>query len=166
MFVLGFAGFAQNRPPSEYQIKAAFLYNFAKFVEWPPRAFAGPQAPIIVGVLGKNTFGDDLERTIRDKTVNNHPLEFKAFHSATEATNCHILFISASEKDHLPKILKSLRGASVLTVSETDRFIETGGMINFVIEDSKIRFQINDDAAKQAGLTISSKLLSLAARHY
>jgi len=162
IFVLESAGFAQEVSPSEYQIKAAFLYNFAKFVEWPTQAFAGPDSPIVIGVLGKNVFGDNLARTIRNKVINDHPFEFKEYRSVKEATNCHILFISASEKEHLPKILKALRGASVLTVSETDQFIEMGGMINFVIEDNRIHFQINDDAARRAGLKISSKLLSLA----
>jgi hypothetical protein len=166
IFVLGLRSFAQASPPSEYQIKAAFLYNFAKFVEWPPQAFAGPRSPIIVGVLGKNVFGNDLERTIRDKTVNNHPFQFKEFHSVEEATNCQILFISASEKDRLPGILNDLRGTSVLTVSETAQFTEAGGMINFVLEDNRVHFQINDAAAKKAGLKISSKLLSLATHNH
>jgi YfiR/HmsC-like len=162
MFVPGFAGFAQDASPSEYQIKAAFLYNFAKFVQWPPQAFAGPGSPMVIGVLGDNVFGDNLERTIRNKTIDNHPFEFREFHSVKEATNCQILFISPSEKKRLPKILNGLRGTSVLTVSETDHFIEAGGMINFDIEDSEVHFQINNAAAKKSGLIISSKLLSLA----
>jgi hypothetical protein len=162
IFVLGFKSLAQDSPPSEYQIKAAFLYNFAKFVEWPTQAMAGTTSPLVIGVLGKNVFGADLERTIHNKTINNHPLQVKEFQSVTEATNCQILFISASEQDRFPKILEELRAASILTVSETDHFIEAGGMINFVIEGNKIRFQINDVAAKAAGLKISSKLLSLA----
>ena len=166
IFVLGSSGFAQSPPPSEYQIKAAFLYNFAKFVEWPTQAFAGPRSPVVIGVLGKNVFGDDLEQTIRDKTVNNHPFQFKQFHSVDEVTNCQILFISTSEKERLPKILSGLRGASVLTVSEMDHFTDTGGMINFVIEDNRVHFQINDAAAKKAGLKISSKLLSLATHNH
>jgi hypothetical protein len=158
-------GRAQESQPTEYQIKAAFLFNFAKFVEWPPTAFAEATSPMVLGILGENPFGDDLERIIRGKTVNNRPLVVRTdFHSPGEATNCHILFISTSEKQRLPEILKGLRGASVLTVGETDRFTETGGMINFVVEGSKIRFQINDAAAKGAGLKISSKLLSLALR--
>jgi len=166
LFGLAFKGSAQNPPPTEYQIKAAFLYNFAKFVEWPAQAFPGPTSPMVVGVLGENAFGDNLERAIRDKTVNNHPFQFKQFHSVTEATNCQILFISASEKSRLPRILAGLRGTSVLTVSETDQFIKAGGMINFVIEDNRVHFQINDQAAKQAGLKISSKLLSLATHNH
>jgi uncharacterized protein DUF4154 len=166
IFALGFGAYAQDSSPSEYQIKAAFLYNFAKFVEWPTQAFAGPQSPIIIGVLGKNVFGDDLERTIRNKTINNRPFRFEEFHSVEEATNCQILFISPSENSQLSKILKRLRGKSVLTVSETDQFIQAGGMINFVIEDDEIHFQINNDAAKKAGLNISSKLLSLAVHNH
>jgi hypothetical protein len=153
---------AQESPPTEYQLKAAFLLNFAKFVEWPPAAFAEVTSPIVLGILGENPFGDALERTIRAKTINNRRLEIKPFPSSAEATNCHILFISTSEKARLPEILASLRGASVLTVGETDRFTETGGMINFVRQGNKIRFQINEVAAKSAGLKISSKLLSLA----
>ena len=166
VFVFGFRGFAQDSSPSEYQIKAAFLYNFAKFVEWPTRAFAGPTSPITIGVLGENVFHDDLEKTIHGKVINGHPLQFKEFHSVTEATNCQILFISPSEKSHLSKILDGLRGASVLTVSQMDHFTEDGGMINFIIEDNRVHFQINNEAAKKAGLTISSKLLSLAAHSH
>ena len=166
IFAPGFTGFAQDQSPTEYQIKAAFLYNFAKFVQWPAQAFSGPTSPIVIGVLGENVFGGDLEKTIRGKTIKDHPLQFKEFHSVTEARGCQILFISPSEKNHLPKILDGLRSASVLTVSETDRFNDAGGMINFVIEDNKIHFQINNEAAKKAGLTISSKLLNLAAHSH
>lgn len=161
---------AQNAQPSEYQIKAAFLYNFAKFVEWPAQAFARPTSPIIIGVLGENVFGGDLEKTIHGKAINSHPLQFKKIDSVAEATNCQILFISPSEKNHLPDILEGLRSASVLTVSETDNFTAEGGMINFITEkvgnSRTIHFQINNEAAKKAGLTISSKLLSLAARDH
>lgn len=161
LLCFGRNAFSQEQP-SEYQVKAAFLFNFAKFVEWPPEAFPATNSPIIIGVLGKNVFGDDLEKIIRDRRVNNRPFRFKNFSSAGEAAHCHILFISASEKDNFKKILNDLNRASVLTVSETDGFIQAGGMINFTIEDSKIRFQISDEAAKKAGLRISSKLLSLA----
>jgi hypothetical protein len=158
-------GRAQESQPTEYQIKAAFLFNFAKFVEWPPAAFAEATSPMIIGILGDNPFGEDLEKTVSNKTVNNRPITIKKeFRSLADATNCHMLFISTSEKQRLPEIFKALRGASVLTVGETDRFTETGGMINFVLEGNKTRFQINEATAKSAGLKISSKLLSLALR--
>jgi len=162
---------AQESQPTEYQIKAAFLYNFAKFIEWPPEAFAQKESPFVIGILGDNPFGTDLEKAVHNKTVNDRPLEVKECRSVTEATNCHILFISssekkpsASEKKRLSEIFAGLRGNSVLTVGETDGFTENGGMINFVQESNKIRFRISDDAAKAARLKISSKLLSLAVR--
>jgi hypothetical protein len=158
---LCFKSFAQE-PASEYQVKAAFIYNFAKFVEWPPGAFPNTNSPIILGILGKNVFGNDLEKTIQDRKVNNHPFMFKNISSAEQGTNCHILFISSSEKNDFAKIVNALHNSTVLTVSETDGFIKAGGMINFTFEDTKVRFQINDEAAKKAGLKISSKLLSLA----
>lgn len=154
---------AQESQPSEYQIKAAFLFNFAKFVEWPPASFADENAPLVIGILGDNPFSGDLDRIIQNKTINGHPLAIKQFHSPVEARNCQMLFISASEKKRLTEIFEGLRGTSVLTVSETDSFTEAGGMINFIFENKKIRFQINDEAAKSARLKISSKLLSLAA---
>lgn len=156
------SGRAQDSPPSEYRLKAAFLFNFAKFVEWRPEAFADAKSPFIIGVLGDNPFGSELEQTVAGKKINDHPITILPFRAAADATNCHILFISTSEKQRLPQIFESLRGASVLTVSETAHFTEAGGMINFVPEGNKIRFQINDDAAKAARLKISSKLLSLA----
>jgi hypothetical protein len=154
-----------QEPAQEYQIKAAFLFNFAKFVEWPPDAFPQNNSPIVIGVLGQNVFGHYLEDTIRDKTVQNRPFVIKEFKSVEEAVHCHILFVSASMKDSLPAVIDNLHNASTLTVSDTDQFIKAGGMINFVIEDNKVRFQINAEAAKKAGLKISSKLLSLAAHN-
>ena len=155
---------AQQPQPTEYQIKAAFLYNFGRFVEWPKSAFATPTSPLVIGILGEDPFRDNLTRTISNKSVDTHPVVTKEFRSAADATNCHLLFISTSEKKKLPEILQSLKGTSVLTVGETDRFIETGGMINFVLEGTKIRFQINNDAAASAGLKISAKLMTLASR--
>lgn len=156
---------APESQPTEYQLKAAFLFNFAKYVEWPAEAFPDKTSPLIIGVLGQSPFGGDLEQTIGNKTINGRSLQIKEqFHSVAEATNCHILFICTSEKKRLPEIFSGLRDTHVLTVGETDRFILTGGMINFVPEGNKIRFEINDEAAKKAGLKISSKLLNLALR--
>jgi hypothetical protein len=160
----GLADAQEDSQPTEYQIKAAFIFNFAKFVEWPAAAFAKASSPMVVGVLGENPFHDALEKTIRNKTVDEHPVIIMQFRSATDATNCHILFISSSEKARLPQILKQLNGSSVLTVGEMPGFIEAGGMINFVLEGTKIRFQINNDAANSVGLKISSKLLNLGVR--
>jgi hypothetical protein len=154
-------GLAQQQP-SEYELKAAFLFNFAKFVEWPPDAFAHTNSPIVIGILGKNVFGDNLKKIINDRKVNNRSFQFLNLDSASQATNCQILFINSSEKNDYAKIIGSLHNASVLTISEADGFLKAGGMINFLIEGKNIRFQISDDAAKKARLKISSKLLSLA----
>jgi hypothetical protein len=152
---------AQN-VPTEHQIKAAFIFNFAKLVDWPAQANPVADSPVTIGVLGDNVFHDDLANAISGKNVNNHPLHFEQCGSLADATNCQILFISPSEKSHFTKLIDQLHNSAILTVSETDQFIDDGGMINFVIVDKKVRFQINNDAAKKAGLTISSKLLSLA----
>lgn len=161
-FTFGSSGRAQDVGPTEYQIKAAFLYNFVKFVQWPTQAYAGPASPIVIGVLGENVFGDELQKAIQDKVIAHHPLQVKQFDSVTEVTNCQVLFISASEKKRFPEILGALRGKSILTVGESSEFLRDGGMINFVLVDLRIRFQINNESARKAGLIISSDLLNLA----
>lgn len=161
-FTFATPGRAQDVGPTEYQIKAAFLYNFVKFVQWPTQAYAGPTSPIVIGVLGENMFGDELEKAIQDKVINHHPLQFKKFDSVAEVTNCQVLFISASEKKGFAEILGALRGKSILTVGESSEFLRDGGMINFVIVDLRVRFQINNESARKAGLIISSDLLNLA----
>ncbi len=148
--------------PTEYQLKAAFLYNFAKFIDWPLQSFPSEKSPFVIGVLGQNPFGNFLERTVTDKEVNGHPISVQAFKTVAEASKCHLLFICSSEKENIPEIIKTLAGISILTVSETGQFTDSGGMVNFVEEAKKIRFQINEEAAKAVGLKMSSKLLSLA----
>jgi len=153
-------GRAQDSSSIEYQLKAAFLLNFTKFVEWPPAAFAKADSPIVLGILGENPFGEVL----KGKTINNRLLKVEPFRSLAEVTNCHILFIRASEKERLPAIIQSLGKACVLTVGDEIDGFTARGMINFVQREKKIRFQINEAAAKRADLKISSKLLSLAVR--
>ncbi|MGH7940562.1 MAG: YfiR family protein [Limisphaerales bacterium] len=155
---------AQNSQPTKYQIEAAFVYNFARFVDWPTQAFTDASSPMVIGVYGKNPFGTDLARMIGDKRIGAHPLQVRECASLSQAMNCQVLFISDSEKNRLPKIISSLGRASILTVSESDDFIAEGGMINLRIINDKVRFEINNSAAKSAGLAISSKLLSLAIR--
>ena len=150
--------------PSEYQLKAAFLYNFVKFVEWPAESFSSPDAPFIIGVLGINPFDDHLERAVQNKRINGHPFEIKEFKALAEARSCHMLFVCASERRRLADVIKSVDDASVLTVSELERFLPAGGMIQFVMEEKKVRFDINPGAARRANLRISSKLLSVARR--
>lgn len=154
---------AQNTtPPTEYQLKSAFLFNFAKFVEWPTNAFARTDSPFVIGILGKDPFGKNLENTVLNKMIGDHPIVIKSGISDADAANCHIVFVSSSEKNRFAEILTKLASTSVLTIAETDGFIKHGGMVQFFMEAQKIRFYINDEAAKKVNLKISSKLLSLA----
>jgi uncharacterized protein DUF4154 len=153
---------AQTGASREYQVKAVFLFNFAQFVEWPPAAFAGANSPIVIGVLGENPFGTDLDETLRGETVNNRPLEVRRYHRLDEIKTCHVLFISRSEANRLEQILVSLKDRSILTVGDGEDFVQRGGMIRLATAQNKIRLIINVDAAKAANLTISSKLLRAA----
>jgi len=146
----------------EYQVKAAFVYNFAKFVEWPGDAGATDAATLIIGVIGEDPFGQTLDDTVRGKTVGGRALAIKRFTSIDDLEPCQVLFVSASLSRHLPEILSRIQGSPTLTISEEDRFAQDGGMVRLVTEDNKIRFEINVDAAERAGLRISSKLLALA----
>jgi len=161
----GQAELAEESLPSEYQLKAAYLFNFAKFVEWPPEAFPEPTAPFTIGILGEDPFDEDLERTVKGKAVAGRRLVIRHVKALAELKSCHIVFISRSESRKTGRwreIFKALGAACALTVSEADGFVEAGGMINFVTEGTRVRFQINDPAARRAGLKISSKLLNLA----
>lgn len=159
-----------NRPP-DYRVKAAFVYNFGQFVEWPASAFASNNAPLIIGVLGGDPFHGDCERIVANKSINGHPVVVRQINypvnvrpapAYPDLKNCHILFIGASATGNLPDILNALKGASVLTVTDgLDHFAASGVAINFVMENERVRFEINDDAARRAGLKISSKLLML-----
>jgi hypothetical protein len=148
--------------PSEYEVKAAFLYNFAHFVEWPLDAFANPTDPLRLCVLGNDPFGPDLDRVVEDKTVNDHPLVVERIQRVDDAQGCHIAFVTASEPFGLTDMLAALERSNVLTVGEASEFLEHGGMIAFRIRDNKVRFAVNVEAAAQARIKISSKLLKLA----
>ncbi|MFQ5656776.1 MAG: YfiR family protein [Candidatus Methylomirabilales bacterium] len=152
---------AQSASLREYQIKAAFLYNFVKFVEWPAEALPPPSVTMNVCVLGDDPFGVALD-SIEGKTVKGRILEVKRFKTVQALEPCHVLFISSSEKKRLARIVETLKGSSVLTVGEMDRFAERGGIINLIITKNRVRFEINEGAAERAGLKISSKLLKLA----
>jgi len=162
--VLGWPGdcYGKSQAATEYQIKAAYIYNFAKFVDWPSKAFPDANSPIVIGVLGEDPFGDALEQAIKDKSVNGRKLQAKRFDGVRDVERCHILFISSSEKMRLSKALERVKGLNVLTVSDIGRFARQGGMIGLTMEHNKIGFEINVDTAKKAGLSISSQLLKLA----
>jgi hypothetical protein len=153
---------ARSQEVEEYQVKAAFLYNFAKFVEWPAQAFKTPQDPILICVLGRNPFGSALEDVIRGKSVEGRAFVFRQVEDADEAGACQILFVGWSEGKRFRSLWRARKPAGILTVGEAQGFAASGGVINFKLDAGHVRFEINVDAAEQAQLHISSKLLSLA----
>lgn len=144
---------------AEYQVKAVFLFNFAQFVEWPPRAFQKSNAPLIIAVLGEDPFGTYLDDLVRGEKVGDRPLLVRRYRHGDEPGDCHILFICRSESRDIDKLLAQLHDRSVLTVSDADTFTRQGGMVRFVTENGKIHMKINVEAAKACNLTISSKIL-------
>ncbi len=156
-------GTAAETPASkEYQIKAAFLYNFTKFVEWLPDSFEGPDTPIVIAVAGKAPCAAELEQAVKDRTVNGRKILVKTAETPAAAKGAHVLFLSASEDSRLEEWLGAVRKAGTLTVGETEPFAKAGGIIRFVLEGDKVRFEINMDSAERAGLKISAQLQKLA----
>lgn len=153
---------------SEYLIKAGFIYNFAKFVEWPSAAFAQPDSPIVIGVLGTDPFGSVLDRLVQDKKIGQRGFVVRRYKwgkdlkDLKDLRDCKILFVSTSEKAHADEIIQLVKWLPILTVGETPGFAEHGGVIRFTVEDNRVRFEVNVDAAHQADLNISSRLLTLA----
>jgi hypothetical protein len=147
---------------SEYLIKAGFIYNFAKLVEWPASVVQKGQ-PIVIGVLGNDPFATILERVVNGKTLDGQPFVVKRLRNK-EFTDCscQILFVATAESARPDEIIQFQKTASVLTIAEAPDFARRGGIIAFILEDSKVRFEVNVNAAKQAALTISSRLLTLA----
>jgi uncharacterized protein DUF4154 len=146
--------------PGEYEVKAAFLYNFARFVEWP-RA-PGPDGEFVVTVLGRDPFGSVLDDTLRGKTIDDKRIVVRRASRPEEVGQSRIVFICDSETERLPSILKSLEGTPVLTVGEMSEFAERGGVIRFKLDEGRIRLEINVAAAERSKLKISSQLLKLA----
>jgi hypothetical protein len=145
----------------EYQVKAAFLYNFAKFVEWPAGSFPDPHSPLVLAVIGKDPFGEVLE-SLKGKGIGNRKLVIKRFADVERLEKAHLLFISDSEKDRWKFIQRKIESTQTLMVSDLKGFCEAGGHIGFYLEENKVRFEINPEAAQRNGLKISSQLLKLA----
>jgi len=164
----GFAG-AETAPASagtpaysEREVKAAFVFNFAKFTQWPEGAFPRPEDPVIIGVWGERAFEQVVEQTLAGKTAHRRPLDVRCVADVERACECHVLFIGAPQEEEQSKIIERLEGKSVLTVGEGQAFVRHGGMIGLVTKENKVRFEVNIDAAKRAGLRLSSELLKLA----
>jgi hypothetical protein len=156
---LGFPAVAAERP--EHEVKAAFLYNFGKYVRWPKSAPA-PDTPFVIALLGADPFGAALDEIVRDNRIDDRPVTVKRVSKAAELGACEVLFIGASEDARLEKILAELPKAPILTVSDMPRFVERGGMIGLVAANRRVQFEVNADAAERAGLVLGSQLLRLA----
>lgn len=162
LLCFGFGGPAFPASLQEYQVKAVFLFNFTQFVDWPDRSFPDAGKPIAICILGDDPFDGYLDETVRGERVDNRTLVVRRLTSAEDSTGCQVLFISDSESARLDAILDRVKDASILTVGDTRGFGERGGIVGFVTEGNHVRLRINVDAAKAAGLTISSKLLRVA----
>jgi YfiR/HmsC-like len=152
----------QASSPNEYQLKAAFLFNFAKFIDWPPGSFASPQAPFSICILGKDPFGQAIDDALRGKLIGEHSVGVRRAKEVSEVRHCQIVFVAGTETRNIAALLDGVRGANVLLVGEADGFAASGGTIQFMVEENHVRFLINVDAADRSGLKFSSKLLALA----
>lgn len=155
------SGSAQQSKPEEYQVKAVYLFNFGRFIEWPEAAIKGQTFTICV--LGQDPFGRVLDATLAGEAIDNRKLVTRRIASVRDATDCQILFVSSSEASRIPDIVISVSKTGTLTVSDTPGFTNKGGMIQFVLMGNKVRFDVNLTAAEKEGLTISSQLLKVAA---
>lgn len=151
----------ETSPDLEHQVKAAFLYNFARFVEWPPDTQSG-EASFIIGVLGPDATSRALEATVQGKSVGGRTIEVRPVKTQEEAAQCQMLFVGSEAPERLARMLTAVRRSAVLTVGDSATFAREGGIVNFVMQDNHVRFAVNTDAAERAGLKISSKLLQLA----
>ena len=156
---------ADSLASSEYLIKAGFIYNFAQLVQWPSATFAQTDSPIVIGILGTDPFGATIDRVIENKKLDGRNVIVKRLKWGKELKDlkdCNILFVSSSEKEHLSDLINTVKWLPILTIGETAGFASRGGIINLTLEGNKVRFEVNVEAAKQANLNISSRLLALA----
>ena len=156
--------YAQHATPTEYEVKAAYLYKLGKFVEWPDKSTSLADDAFPICVLGQDPFRTTFDTTIAGENINGKKVVIKRIARPNDAASCRIVFISSSEESRLKEILTVLSKTSVLTVSDMPRFTERGGMVEFVVDSSRVRFQVNLSTAERAGLTLSSQLLKVAIR--
>jgi hypothetical protein len=147
---------------SEYALKAVFVYNFCRFIDWPDSAFASPNEPLIIGIIGDDPFGSLLNEAVEGEKYHNRPIRIDHFRTPADVKRCHLLFVSHVGAGRLDPILAAVAGKSVLTVSETEDFLNRGGMITLTTEQNRVRLRINPAAIQAANLAVSSKLLRVA----
>jgi hypothetical protein len=160
--VLSVPAGAQNDAPNEYQVKAAFLFNFAKFVDWPADTYPNAQWPFSICILGEDPFGAIFDSTLAGKSLGTHPVVLRRIKEVSEIHHCQIVFVSSSSTSKYAELSQSVRGAKILLVGESDGFATSGGAVEFIVEANHVRFAINPEAVQRAGLAVSSKLLMLA----
>jgi len=152
----------QNEEGAEYPVKLAFLYNFTKFVEWPPGSYPAPGSPFLICIVGHDPFSQILEGELRTRNVEDHPLDVRTLKPNDKLSVCQIVFVPAPEKQQEDRIVSGLKGIGTLTVGESEGFAVLGGIINFTVDANKVHFEVNRLAAQRAGLKLSSRLLSIA----
>src|SRR3954468_12411118 len=147
---------------TEYGLKSVFLYQFCRFMEWPNSAFSSPGDPLIIGVIGDDPFGSLLNEAVEGETYHGRPIRIEHYRNSREIKRCHILFVSRSEGDQLDQILSSVAGKNIVTVGETDRFLDHGGMIALTADRNKVHLRVNQSSLRSANVDVSSKLLRIA----
>jgi hypothetical protein len=151
----------RNEQSVEYGVKLAFIYNLAKFVEWPSSTYRSSNAPLVICIVGVDPFDPDLEDELRGRNVDGHPVQIRRLKAGDEIGACQLVFIPLTAKDQAAGIVAGLRGSSTLTVGEDEGFATRGGIINFALEGNRVHLEANPHAARRAGLRISSKLLNI-----
>lgn len=162
LLLLGVLPVKAEEAPSEHEVKAAFLYNFTKFVEWPAQAFESTNAPIRFAVFGDEAFAGKLRSLLSDKKAHGRSFEVKSIATPMDAKGFHIAFVASAESRRAAQLIEATKKSPVLTVGESDQFLDAGGMINLFFEDTQLAFEVNPESARKANLEISSKLLRLA----
>jgi YfiR/HmsC-like len=153
---------ADDSESLEYRVKAAFIYKFAGYVEWPPTLFPRPDSPIVIGVLGADAVAEELVRLVPGRTVNNRPVTVKRLKPGEAISGINILFIGKQESDRIEQLARLAQPQSLLSVTESERALANGSIINFVLIDRKVRFEISLESAEKSGLKLSSRLLAVA----
>jgi uncharacterized protein DUF4154 len=153
---------SQSQPKGEYALKAVFLYNFCRFIEWPKSAFVAPNEPIVIGVIGEDPFGSLLREAVQGETSRGRAIQIEHYNKSDSIGHCHLLFVSRSEAGRVEKILAAVSGRSVVTVGENDVFLDRGGMIALTADRNRVRLHINPTMLRAASLDVSSKLLRVA----
>ncbi len=149
-------------PPSEYALKSVFLYNFCRFIDWPATAFSSPSEPLIIGIVGQDPFGPLLEEAIAGETYHGRPIRIEHYRNAREIKHCQLLFVSRSAAADVANILAAVAGKNVVTIGETEGFIDKGGMIALTADQNRVRLRINPATLRSANVEVSSKLLRVA----